>query len=143
MRRHFASSPAALAAPIVSLGMYAGAAVADGPSPAGSPTAAVSTATTEAPAATTTSSTTSSATPTTTTPTRPGKPAKPTTPTKPTAPTAPAAKARAKLYLTGTFTVAKNEVTVPGRPVEVQGFVRPFVAGQKVKVQSFLGRKLI
>ena len=69
MRRHFASCTAALAATIVSLGMYAGAAVADGPSPAGSPTAAVSPATNEAPAATTTSSTTSSATPTTTTPT--------------------------------------------------------------------------
>jgi hypothetical protein len=27
--------------------------------------------------------------------------------------------------------------------VEVQGFVRPYVAGQKVKVQAYLGRKLI
>jgi hypothetical protein len=143
MRRHFPSCTAALAASIVSLGMFAGAAVADGPSPAGSLTTVVSTATNEAPAATTTSSTTSSATPTTTTP-KPTKPGKPTTPTTPTTPTAPAAaKAAAKLYLTGTFTVAKNEVTVPGRAVEVQGFVRPYVAGQKVKVQSFLGRKLI
>jgi hypothetical protein len=143
MRRHFPSCTAALAASIVSLGMFAGAAVADGPSPAGSLTTVVSTATNEAPAATTTSSTTSSATPTTTTP-KPTKPGKPTTPTTPTTPTAPAAaKAAAKLYLTGTFTVAKNEVTVPGRAVEVQGFVRPYAAGQKVKVQSFLGRKLI
>jgi hypothetical protein len=145
MRRHFASCTAALAATIVSLGMFAGAAVADGPSPAGSLTTAVSTATNEAPAATTTSSTTNSATSTTTTkPTKPAKPPKPTTPTTPTTPTAPAAaKAAAKLFLAGTFTVGKNEVTVPGRAVEVQGFVRPYVAGQRVKVQSFLGRKLI
>jgi hypothetical protein len=143
MRRHFASCTAALAASIVPLGMFAGVAVADGPSPAGSLTTAVSTATNEAPVATTTSSTTSSSTPTTTTP-KPTKPTKPTTPTTPTTPTAPAAaKAAAKLYLAGTFTIGKDEVTVPGRAVEVQGFVRPYVAGQKVKVESFLGRKLI
>ena len=39
--------------------------------------------------------------------------------------------------------MSKNEVTVPDRVVEVQGFVRPYVAGQTVKVQSYLGRKLI
>ena len=52
-------------------------------------------------------------------------------------------KAKAKLYVNDTFTVDKNLVTVPGRVVEVQGYVRPYVAGQKVKVQSYLGRKLI
>ena len=154
MRRHFASCTAALAASIVPLGMFAGVAVADGSAPAGSLTTAVSTATNAAPAATTNAATTttnaatttSSATPTTTTPTTttPTKPTKPTTPAKPTTPTPPAAaKATAKLYLADTFTVSKAEVTVPGRVVEVQGFVRPYVAGQKVKVQSFLGRKLI
>jgi hypothetical protein len=147
MRRHFASCIAAFAASIVPLGMFAGVAVADGPAPAGSLTTAVSTATNAAPAATTNAATTtSSATPTTTTPTTttPTKPSKPTTPAKPTTPTPPAAaKATAKLYLADTFTVSKDEVTVPGRVVEVQGFVRPYVAGQKVKVQSFLGRKLI
>jgi hypothetical protein len=39
--------------------------------------------------------------------------------------------------------VGTDEVTVPSRVVEVQGFVRPYVAGQKVKVQSYLGRRLI
>ncbi|HSY42027.1 MAG TPA: L,D-transpeptidase [Polyangia bacterium] len=147
MRRHFASCTAALAASIVPLGMFAGVAVADGPAPAGALTTAVSTATNAAAAATiNAATTTSSATPTTTTPTTttPTKPSKPTTPAKPTTPTPPAAaKATAKLYLADTFTVSKDEVTVPGRVVEVQGFVRPYVVGQKVKVQSFLGSKLI
>jgi hypothetical protein len=137
MRRHFASCTAAFAATIVSLGMFAGAAVADGSPSAGSLTTAVSTATSAAPASTTASTPTSSTTPTTTTPTT-------TTPTTPTPPaTPPAAKAKAKLYLVDTFTLGKDEVTVPSRVVEVQGFVRPYVAGQKVKVQSYLGRRLI
>jgi hypothetical protein len=137
MRCHFASCTAAFAATIVSLGMFAGAAVADGSPSAGSLTTAVSTATSAARASTTASTPTSSTTPTTTTPTT-------TTPTTPTPPaTPPAAKAKAKLYLVDTFTLGKDEVTVPGRVVEVQGFVRPYVAGQKVRVQAYLGRKLI
>jgi L,D-transpeptidase catalytic domain len=127
MRRHFASCTAALTASIVSLGLFAGAAVAEGSASAGSVTTA---ATTAAPSPT---STTPPATPTT--------PA--TTPTTRTTPPPPAVKARAKLYLADTFTVGKGEVSVPGRVVEVQGYVRPYVAGQKVKVQSWLGRKLI
>jgi hypothetical protein len=132
MRRHFASCTAALTASIVSLGMFAGAAVADGS--AGSLTTAVSTATSAAPAArsTTTTTTTTSTTPTTTTPTTPTKPAPPA-----------AVKARAKLYVFDTFTVGKSLVTVPGRVVEIQGYVRPYIAGQKVKVESYLGRKRI
>jgi hypothetical protein len=136
MRRHFASCTAALAATIVSLAMFAGAAVADGSSTDGSLTTAALTATNAASAATTTSSTTSSTTPTTTTPTT-------TTPTTPTTPPAPAVKAKAKLYVNDAFTVGKNLVTVPKRVVEVQGYVRPYVAGQKVKVQCYLGKKLI
>ena len=132
MRRHLASCIAALAASIVSLGLFAGAAVADGS--AGSLTTAVSTATSAASAATTTTTSTSATTPTTTTPTK-------TTPTTPVPPAA--VKAKAKLYVNDTFTVDKSLVTVPGRAVEVQGYVRPYVAGQKVKVQSYLGRKLI
>ncbi len=140
MRRHFASYTAALTASIVSLAVFAGAAVADGSSSGGSLTPAVSNATGAASAAaqtsttTTTTTTPTTTTPTTTTPTT-------TTPTTP-APTTPA-KAAAKLYLSGTFTVSKNEVTVPNRTVEVQGFVRPYVAGQMVKVTSYLGKKLI
>jgi hypothetical protein len=133
MRRHFASCTAALAATIVSLAMFAGAAVADGSSTDGSLTTAALTATNAASAATTTSSTTSSTTPTTTTPTT----------TTPTTPPAPAVKAKAKLYVNDAFTVGKNLVTVPKRVVEVQGYVRPYVAGQKVKVQCYLGKKLI
>jgi len=141
MRRHFASYTAAFAATIVSLAMFAGVAVADGSSTDGSLTTAVSTATSAAAAASPSSSSTSSTTSTTsTTPTT----TTPTTPTTPTKPPAPAAvKAKAKLYVFGTFTLAKTLVTVPGRGVEVQGFVRPYVAGQKVKVESFLGRRRI
>ncbi len=142
MRRHFASYTAALTASIVSLAVFAGAAVAEGSSSAGSLTTAVSTATSAASAATPSSSSATTTTPTTTTPsTTTPTTTTPTTPTTPPAP--PAAKATAKLYLADTFTVSKDEVTVPNRVVEVQGFVRPYVAGQKVKVQSYLGRKLI
>jgi hypothetical protein len=133
MRRHFASCTAALAASFVPLGLFAGTAVADGSG--GSLTTAVSTAT-AAPAATTTS--TSATTPTTTT----TKTTTTKTPT-PTTPTPPAAKAKAKLYVNDTFTEGSNLVTVPNRVVEVHGYVRPYVAGQKVKVQSYLGRNLI
>lgn len=133
MRRHFASCSAAFAATIVSLAMFAGAAVADGSATAGSLTTAVSTATSAVPAASTTSSTTTT---TTTTPTT-------TTRTTPPTPTPPPVKAKAKLYVNGAFVVDKNLVTVPDRVVEVQGYVRPYVAGQKVKVQSYLGHKLI
>jgi hypothetical protein len=140
MRRHFASCTAAFAATIVSLAMFAGAAFADGSTTDGSlTTTAVSAATTATPAAASSSSSTSSTTPTTTTTTT-----TPTTTTPTTPPPAPApVKAKAKLYVLDTFTVGKNLVTIPSRVVEVQGFVRPYVAGQKVKVQSYLGRKLI
>ena len=129
MRRHFASCTAALAASTVSLGLFAGAAVADGS--AGSLTTTVSMATAAAPAATTTTASTTTTTRTTTT----------TTTTKPAPPAA--VKAKAKLYVNGTFAVGTSLVTVPRRVVEVQGYVRPYAAGQKVKVQSYLGRKLI
>jgi hypothetical protein len=135
MRRHFASCTAAFAATIVSLGMFAGAAVAHGSRSAGSLTTAVSAAPSTASTPATTASTLTPTTPTTTTPTTPAPPTKPPTP--------PPAKATPKLYLADTFTVSKNEVTVPGRVVQVRGFVRPFVAGQKVKVQSVLGHKVI
>jgi hypothetical protein len=150
MRRHFASCTAAFAASIVSLGLFAGAAVADGSSPVAAVTNAAATTTTTtaaAPAATTaatpaatTTSSSSTSTTTTSTSTTPTKPKpKPTTPTTP--PPATAAKAIVHLYLSDTFTVAKNLVSVPGRTVEVQGFVRPYVAGQTVKVESFVGSK--
>jgi L,D-transpeptidase-like protein len=144
MRRHLASCTAAFAASIVSLGLVAGAAVADSSagvtgaasSAAATPAASSATAT---PAAAPTSTAATTTTPTTTTPTT----TKPKPKPKPKAPApATAAKARAKLYLAGAFTLGHSSVTVPGRVVEVQGFVRPYVARQTVKVQSYIGHKL-
>jgi L,D-transpeptidase catalytic domain len=139
MRRHLASCTAALAAAIVSLGLVAGAASASG---SGSATTAGSTTSSAVPAVTpsiaaSTTPTTTSTTPTTTstTPT--------TTTTTPTTTTPPApVKAQAKLYLAGTFDVNKSEVTVPKRTVQVQGVVRPYVAGQLVQVKSYVGKRL-
>src|ERR1700761_377061 len=48
---------------------------------------------------------------------------------------------QAHLYLSGAFFVGHNAVTVPGRTVEVQGFVRPYLPGQTVEVMSYLGRR--
>jgi hypothetical protein len=48
---------------------------------------------------------------------------------------------RAHLYLNGAFFVGRNAVTVPGRMVEVKGFVRPYVPGQSVEVMSYVGRR--
>jgi hypothetical protein len=53
-----------------------------------------------------------------------------------------AVSVEAHLYLTGAFFVHRDAVTVPGRPVEVQGFVRPYVPGQTVEVKSYVGRRL-
>jgi hypothetical protein len=77
---------------------------------------------------------------TTTTPTTPTTtPTKPKSPTKPTSP----AKGSAKLFLPGIYVVAHQTVTVPGRKVQVEGIVRPFVAGQWVNIRAFVGRRLI
>jgi hypothetical protein len=143
MRRHLAHLTAALAAAIGSLGLVAGAAVAAGSATSttsGSATPAVVTATT--PTATTPTPTTPTPTPTTPTPTTP-TPTTPTTTTPPAKATPkPAVKGEAKLYLIDTFTVGHSEVTVPDRAVQVEGFVRPYVAGQTVEVQSYVGDRL-
>ena len=52
---------------------------------------------------------------------------------------APAVPGRAHLYLSGAFFVHRDAVTVPGRTVAVQGFVRPYVPGQTIVVSSYLG----
>jgi hypothetical protein len=52
----------------------------------------------------------------------------------------PAVPGHARLYLTGAFFVHRDAVTVPGREVEVEGFVRPYVPGQVVAVTSSVGR---
>jgi L,D-transpeptidase catalytic domain len=55
----------------------------------------------------------------------------------------PAAKGTIRLYLRGAFFVHGAAVTVPGRAVSVQGVVRPYVAGQWVRVRSRVGRRLV
>jgi hypothetical protein len=139
MSRHFAPRTAAFAATIVSLGLFAGAAVAADPVGSTAPTgSAVIPAATSA--ATTASSTTTAPTttaPTTTTPAT----TTPTTPKPPARKPAKPARATATLFLDGTFTVQHGSVTVPGRAVEVRGVVRPYVAGQWVTVVAYLGKK--
>ena len=53
-----------------------------------------------------------------------------------------AVKASATLLLPNIFIVHSDAVTVPGRPVNVVGFVRPYRPGQKVLVKSYLNGKL-
>jgi peptidoglycan hydrolase-like protein with peptidoglycan-binding domain len=50
-------------------------------------------------------------------------------------------KAAAHLALSGLVSVHKDGVTVPGRDVKVTGTVRPYVAGQRVLVQAFVGTR--
>src|SRR5436305_3889715 len=47
-----------------------------------------------------------------------------------------------KLTLPGAFTVGRSAVTIPGRVVTVEGFTRPYVAHQKVRLQAYLGHRL-
>src|ERR1700716_3143576 len=58
------------------------------------------------------------------------------TPSKP-------AKATVALYLPDAFFVSRQAVTVPGRVVHIGAVVRPYVAGQWVKVRVFLGSRLV
>jgi hypothetical protein len=55
---------------------------------------------------------------------------------------APAA-GKLSLLLPGIFVVAGQPVTVPGRPVRVDGIVRPYVPGQSVTLKAYIGRRLI
>jgi hypothetical protein len=124
MRRHLASSAAALAAVIASFGFTAANAFAADPA-----STTISTATTtSSPAATTT------AKPPTTTSTTPKK-----TPPAPVA----AKRAKATLYLQNAFFVNRQAVTVPDRAMQVGGVVRPYVRGQWVDVKAFIGDKRI
>ncbi|MGA9856328.1 MAG: hypothetical protein WBQ18_00625, partial [Solirubrobacteraceae bacterium] len=58
------------------------------------------------------------------------------------APSAPA-HATARLVLGGVFAVGHNAVTIPGRPVEVQGTVTPYIPGQTVAVTSRIGSRAL
>ncbi len=48
-----------------------------------------------------------------------------------------------RLYLPDVFVISRQAVTVPGRKLHVEGVVRPYVPGQWVTVETFLGRRLI
>jgi hypothetical protein len=60
-----------------------------------------------------------------------------------TLPKAAPAKASAVLYLPDALFVGRQPVTVPGRVIHLGGVVRPYVAGQWVKVRIFLGSRLV
>ncbi len=91
--------------------------------------ALAATATAAAPTTTTTPATT---TPATTTPAT-------TTPV----PTPRPAKGQLLLNLAGIFHVNRQPVTITNRAVRVNGFVRPYVAGQVVMLKAYVGRNLI
>ena len=60
---------------------------------------------------------------------------------KPKSPATPAAKGALRLYLFDAFFVSRQPVTVPNRVIHVTGVVRPYVPGQWVDVDAFLGNK--
>jgi L,D-transpeptidase-like protein len=62
------------------------------------------------------------------------------TPAAAAAPTHPA-HGTLSLSIPDTFLVGGNLVTVPGRIVHIDGVVRPYVAGQTVRVKAFVGGK--
>ncbi|MFZ0089119.1 MAG: L,D-transpeptidase [Solirubrobacteraceae bacterium] len=68
---------------------------------------------------------------------------KPTSSTTPGPPATPPQKASAKLYFDGVFVVHHGVVTLPGRNVAVHGFVFPYVAGQSVQINAYIGKKLL
>jgi hypothetical protein len=56
---------------------------------------------------------------------------------------APPATGQLALLLPDAFSVGRAEVSIPGRPVHVQGIVRPYVPGQSVSFRVYLGSRLI
>jgi hypothetical protein len=53
-----------------------------------------------------------------------------------------AAKGSITLYLPDAFFIHRHPVTVPRRRLHVRGVVRPYIAGESVAVQAFVGRRL-
>jgi hypothetical protein len=157
MRRHLISSVAAVAA-TGSLGLFAAAALADGPSAVLAPgsaaavrqTAAVTqtaTSAANAPSATTSATTTSTTTSTTTTTPPPTTTPTPTpTPTpkpkpKPKPKAAPAVTAKLTLSAPDALVIKQNKAVLQGRYVKVTGSVSHYVAGQFVRVTASLNKK--
>ena len=101
---------------------------------------------TTAPASTatgpTTTTTTTATTPTATTPTATTPTATTPTATTPTATTPPPARVTPKLFVGGLVRAGHTSATVPGRAVTITGIVTPYVAGQRVLVQAFVGKRL-
>ncbi len=127
---------AVLAAAIVLFAASAGTALAAGFATKG--TTSATQGTTSATQGTTTSATTGNLARTK----KPPPPAKRKAPPPPPAPTT-GVHVQAALYLPGVFIVGRDAVTVAGRTLQVQGIVRPYVAGQWVAVQSTLNGKVI
>jgi hypothetical protein len=137
MRRLLAHSAAVLAAVIFAAGIGTAAAIAAG---SNTTTTAAATATGTSPASS--SVTTPITTSTPTTPITTTTPTTTTTTTTTPPPPPPAAKGKVKLYLLDAFVVHHNEVTVPGRTLHVGGVVRPWIPGQWVTVQAYVGHRL-
>jgi hypothetical protein len=53
------------------------------------------------------------------------------------------ARGSLSLYMSGAFAIGSQQVTVPNRAVKVQGTVRPYVAGQWVKMRVYEGGRLL
>ncbi len=57
--------------------------------------------------------------------------------------TATPASGAIALYLKDAFALGPQQVTIPNRAVKVEGIVRPYVAGQWVKLKVYLGNRLL
>lgn len=57
--------------------------------------------------------------------------------------TTPAGTGSLSLYLRGTFSLGREQVSVPGRVVEVDGIEAPYVPGQWVKMDVYLNARLL
>ncbi len=66
-----------------------------------------------------------------------------TAPKPPSAASGHAPRGAVRLYVLDGFFVRRDAVTVPGRELRIGGVVRPYVAGQWVKVKAYVGRRLI
>lgn len=55
----------------------------------------------------------------------------------------PAGGGSLTLYTRGTFSLGHQEVTVPGRVVQVDGLEAPYIAGQWVKMQVYLNGRVL
>ncbi len=73
----------------------------------------------------------------------PGAPAGATVPKPPPATPGHASKSSVRLYVLDAFFVHHDAVTVPGRGLRIAGVVAPYVPGQWVNVEAYLGSRQI